>query len=136
MKILIVDDKAENLYLHREAFRGLTERVMRGESGILEFRIVALKGARRWLETHASPLRDASGNVTALLGITRDITARKQAEEKNTAQLAELRLWYGVTLGREDRVMALKDEVDELLRAAGKSPRYTRRESVEDAPQT
>ena len=65
---------------HRAAFRALTERVMGGEPGRLEYQITTLKGARRWVETHASPLRDAAGRVTALLGVTRDITERRQAE--------------------------------------------------------
>jgi PAS domain S-box-containing protein len=65
---------------HRTAFRELTERVMRGESGTLEFQIIGLRGGRRWLETHAAPLRDVTGEVTALLGIMRDITERKRAE--------------------------------------------------------
>ena len=65
---------------HRAAFRALNERVFAGESAVLEFEIVGLKGGRRWLETHASSLRDTTGKVTALLGITRDITVRKQAE--------------------------------------------------------
>ena len=66
---------------HRAEFQALTERVFRGESGILEFRIVGLKGAVRWLETNATPLRDEDGEVTALLGITRDVTARRQIEQ-------------------------------------------------------
>ena len=70
---LVTDD-------HRADFKRLTERVFRGESGTLEFRIVGLKGGHRWLETHAAPLRDSEGNITALLGLTRDITARKNAE--------------------------------------------------------
>ncbi len=65
----------------REPFRRLTEAVFHGESGILEFKMVGLKGTRRWLETHASPLRDQAGAVTALLGITRDITEKKRADE-------------------------------------------------------
>jgi PAS domain S-box-containing protein len=65
---------------HRAAFRELTERVMRGESNTLEFQIVGLKGGRRWLETHASPLTDATGRIVAVLGIARDITEHKQAE--------------------------------------------------------
>lgn len=65
---------------HRQAFKELNEKVFAGGSGTLEFQVVGLKGGRRWLETHANPLRDASGKVTALLGITRDITERKQAE--------------------------------------------------------
>ncbi len=65
----------------RTAFRSLTERVFRGESGSLEFQITGLKGAHRWLKTHATPLRNEQGKVISLLGITRDITERKRAEE-------------------------------------------------------
>jgi len=66
---------------HREAFRQLTERVCRGESGGLEFEIRGLKGTRRWLETRAVPLRRERDGVTELLGVTRDITERRLREE-------------------------------------------------------
>jgi len=66
----------------RAAFIDLHQRVMKGESGKLEFEIEGLKGTRRWLETHAAPMRDDEGNITMLLGITRDITERKHSEEK------------------------------------------------------
>ncbi|MDH3445687.1 MAG: PAS domain S-box protein, partial [Deltaproteobacteria bacterium] len=65
----------------RAAFQSLTERVFRGESGRLEFDIIGLKGTRRTLETHVVPLRDSSGNVISALGVTREITERKQAQE-------------------------------------------------------
>jgi PAS domain S-box-containing protein len=66
---------------HREAFTRLHEKVIGGERETLEFEIVGLKGTQRWLETHAAPLRDAARQVTALLGVTRDVTERKRAEE-------------------------------------------------------
>ncbi|HZV53990.1 MAG TPA: response regulator [Rhodocyclaceae bacterium] len=65
---------------HRQAFRALTRRVFEGGSGKLEFETVGLKGTRRWLTTHAVPLRDPDGNIRALLGVTRDITERKKEE--------------------------------------------------------
>ena len=65
---------------YRGAFRALHRRVLEGESGKLEFEVLGLKGTRRWLETHAAPIRDELGKVTSLLGITRDITEHKQAE--------------------------------------------------------
>jgi two-component system, cell cycle sensor histidine kinase and response regulator CckA len=67
---------------YRRGLRDLTERVFRGESGTAEFEVAGLKGGRRWLETHATPLRDADGAVTAALGITRDITERRLAENR------------------------------------------------------
>ncbi len=66
---------------YRKAFADLHSRVMRGEEGLLEFEVTGLHGARRWVETHAVPLRGASGQVRALLGVTRDITERKRAAE-------------------------------------------------------
>ena len=71
-------------------YRSLTERVFRGESGTLEFRIVSLKGHIRWMETHAVPMRDSNENIIALLGITRDITARKRAESDAQRHQCEL----------------------------------------------
>ena len=67
---------------YRDAFASLHQRVLAGESGTLEFELLGLRGTRRWLETHAAPLRAADGSVLSLLGITRDITVRKHAEEE------------------------------------------------------
>ncbi len=66
---------------HRPAFRDLVEKAFLGESKTLDFQIVGLAGTRRWLATHATPLRDEDGGITAMLGTTRDITERKHAEQ-------------------------------------------------------
>ncbi|KAB8319738.1 GAF domain-containing protein [Tolypothrix campylonemoides VB511288] len=65
---------------HRQDYIALIQRVFQGESGVLEFEIVGLKGTRRWLETHAVPLRDSEREIIALLAVTRDITERKRTE--------------------------------------------------------
>lgn len=67
---------------HRHAFKALSEKTFGGESGMLEFEIVGIKGARRWLETHTAPLRNAQGHIFALLAVARDVTERKRADEK------------------------------------------------------
>lgn len=64
---------------HRPAFAELSERVLSGETGSLEFEIRSIKGTYRWLETHAVPLRDGLGEAK-VLALTRDITARRSAE--------------------------------------------------------
>lgn len=65
----------------REPFAALHRDVMNGNAGTLQFEAVGLKGTRLWLETHAVPMRDAEGRVTALLGLTYDITDKRAAEQ-------------------------------------------------------
>ncbi len=66
---------------HRDLFMQMTERVFRGETGTITFEMTGLHGRKLWLETHAVPLRNDKDEIIALLGITRDVTERKQAEE-------------------------------------------------------
>lgn len=73
-----------------EIYRENMRRVFSGEAVIYEFRAITLKNRIAWMETHAAPLRDARGNIYALLGITRDITEHKQAEEQSRRHQTEL----------------------------------------------
>ena len=47
-----------------------------------EYRVVRPDGEVRWVRTHAFPVKDASGEVVRIAGITSDITGRKAAEEE------------------------------------------------------
>jgi PAS domain S-box-containing protein len=75
---------------YRNAFRDLTERVCRGESGSIEYEIEGLKGTRRWLELYAAPLKDSAEKRTVLLGIAQDTTGRKLAEAMRAADREKL----------------------------------------------
>lgn len=66
---------------YRDSYLALQNRVMKGETGTLEFEIRGLKGTRRWLETHAAPLTDSTDGTFMMLAVTRDITQRKQTEQ-------------------------------------------------------
>jgi two-component system cell cycle sensor histidine kinase/response regulator CckA len=66
---------------YRDAFKKLTEDVFQGTSGNLTFEVSGARGRRLWLETHAVPLRNENDDIIALLGITRDVTEKKKAEE-------------------------------------------------------
>lgn len=65
---------------YREPLAEAAWRIFAGEQAEIEYEIVGLKGTHRWLATNAVPLRDEKGEITAVLGITRDVTAHKLAE--------------------------------------------------------
>jgi PAS domain S-box-containing protein len=75
---------------HRIAFANLTKKVLAGNTETLEFKAVGLKGTRRWLETHAVPMRNQTGKITSVLGVTRDITERKRAEYEKALLAAQI----------------------------------------------
>jgi PAS domain S-box-containing protein len=59
------------------------------------------------------------------MGMIRDITERRQTEEAIQTQLSELRRWHVMTLGREEHIISLKREINELLARHGLPPRYS-----------
>lgn len=67
---------------YRQVFQGLLEDVFQGRRGMLEFEIIGLKGRRRFMETHAVPLRNNEQNIIAMLSLTHDVTQRKLAEQE------------------------------------------------------
>ncbi|MFT4975138.1 MAG: PAS domain S-box-containing protein, partial [Myxococcota bacterium] len=68
----------------RDAYRELHEAVLRGESRSLQFKLIGLKGAHRWMETTAVPFRGDDGEFIHL-AITRDISEWKRREEELAA---------------------------------------------------
>jgi PAS domain S-box-containing protein len=56
-----------------------------------------LPSGNRWNDTLLVPLRDRSGRITGVLGITRDITQRKAAEEALFQANKKLNLLSGIT---------------------------------------
>jgi diguanylate cyclase (GGDEF)-like protein/PAS domain S-box-containing protein len=88
----VIGQKTCNLMMpeYRDAFSALVKRVFEGEPDNLKFEMQGLKGSRLWMDTHAVPLRDSSGHVTALLAVTRDITEHKLSETARQEALDRL----------------------------------------------
>ena len=108
----------------RDAFEEMHRRVLAGSSELGAFEVRGCGGESRWLEIQAGPLLDGRNEVEAAICITRDITGCKATERQVLGQLDELQRWRTVTLGREERILALKDEVNALLAELGRSARY------------
>jgi diguanylate cyclase (GGDEF)-like protein/PAS domain S-box-containing protein len=91
---------------YRARFAELHRTVMSGGTASLEFEIQGRRGTRRWLETHAAPLRDKGGGIWAHLGIARDISTRKRAESSQ----AQAQLFRGL-LDRANDLIYVADAV-------------------------
>ncbi len=104
----------------------LAKRFARGDIGYytVEKRYVHPDGRVQWVELTSRFYIDPATNRRVILTILIDIAARKEAEARLQQQLEELRRWHQATLGREDRIMELKREVNALLTRAGQPPRY------------
>jgi PAS domain S-box-containing protein len=68
------------------------------------------------------------GPELQIVAFALDLTERKRAENQIRRQLEELQRWQSVMLDREDRVQALKREVNDLCRRAGEPARYPSQE--------
>lgn len=84
----------------------------------------ASDGHQETLETIKAPVLDVDGRLIGVLGIARDITERQQMQLDQQSRFDELSRWQGVILGREDRILELKREVNALLIKHGAEPRY------------
>lgn len=101
---------------HRKSFIDLIKNVLEGGSGQLEYQIRGFKGTRRWLETHAVPLRDARHNIIAALSITRDISLQKERDEQLKDLNAQLRQLtdHLEQVREEERISIAREIHDEL----------------------
>ena len=72
----------------------------------------------------ATVIKDMSGDSIGYQSAVLDITERKRVEEELQERMNELEIVYRATLGREERVIELKQEVNELLEQLGKNRKY------------
>ncbi len=95
-----------------------------------QYRLNLADGRTIWVEGEASPEAAPDGGVR-WHGHIRDITVRKKTELLLHEQIDELHRWQRTMLGREGRIIAIKQEVNELLARSGQPPRYAEQSSEE-----
>jgi PAS domain S-box-containing protein len=108
----------------RDAYREMHERVCQGDSVVADYEIIGLTGVRRWVESHAAPLRNTDSSVIAHLAITHDVTERKRSEES-------LKLFRALIDQSNDAIEVIDPNTFRLLdcnQSAYQSLGYTREE--------
>ena len=89
-----------------------------------ENEIVTRSGVRLLVHWNNTLLRDENQRLAGSFSLGEDITERKLAQEKIHEQVDELMRWQAVMLGREERMLQLKAEVNEQLARQGELARY------------
>jgi|GEM_PF-4289572 len=111
----------EDTALYRAAFEHAAHT---GAPLDVDLRLISKDGTLKYCHVKGICVVDEAGQPRRIIGTIMDITVRKQAEEQTNKQLDELRRWHAVTLGREDRIGALKREVNALAARLGEQQPY------------
>ncbi len=98
--------------------------VLAGQAVEYDMALPSTKNGTRYVHAAYAPERDASGQVFGVVAAIVDITERQQAEQQIRAQLDELLHWQELMVGREQRMLELKAEVNELRKRLGEAARY------------
>jgi len=90
----------------------------------LESQWVTKDGNLVFIRESARAIRNEKGKVIYYEGTVEDISDRKKAEQELQKKMQKLEQWHKLTIGREIKMIKLKDEVNKLLENAGKAPKY------------
>ncbi|XXX77538.1 PAS domain-containing protein [Sorangium sp. So ce134] len=101
--------------IHPEDERRYHEFVeqMAAAGGRLTFRIIDRNGRVRWISTHITIQRDEQGSPVAGIGISRDVTTEKLADEEREQLLQQLsaeRMWLNAVIERSPVGIVLLDQ--------------------------
>ncbi|MDP2168056.1 MAG: PAS domain-containing protein [Thermodesulfovibrionales bacterium] len=77
-------------------------------------------GNKVYVSIGAHPIKDSSGSVVQVVETINDVTERKKAEIELKLRVKELEEFYDMAVGRELKMMGLKDEIERLKNLVGK----------------
>lgn len=90
-----------------------------------EYRQMTAQGEFIWIDTQGRAAAwDEHGNPARIVGTHRNITPTKLAEAELRHKMEELERFNNLTVGRELKMIALKSEINELLKSIGEKERY------------
>jgi len=94
------------------------------ESTVFVIEQIRKDGGTIWTEVVLNPIYDANEQLTSYQGVSRDITDRKQAEDALHDTVIELEAFNSFMVGREKRMIELKEEINRLQKELGRPPKY------------
>jgi PAS domain S-box-containing protein len=86
--------------------------------------ILCVDGKLHTFEIIKAPIFDDQRSMQGLVGLATDITNRKQTEEKIKENLDKMQKFHRLAVGRELKMIELKNEINELLADLGREDKY------------
>lgn len=126
----VIGSRIDTLNLIYRDDISIVERTMDRLSGGVERTVVSSNRnytkSREVIECtwYNSVLLDDDGRMKSVMSLVEDITERKRAEEALRATNEELALFNAAMVGRELRMIELKNEINSLCAGVGQAPRY------------
>jgi len=102
-----------------------------GEPYDQEWELITTKGNRRWVHSVAKVNRE-NDKIASISGSFQDITEHKHAEETIKEKVKELERFNYLMTGRENRMIELKQEINDLCLALNLPDRYTAPKKVKE----
>jgi PAS domain S-box-containing protein len=113
----ILNDDQDGYYLFRKMLPAS------GEPQTCDLRMIKSDGSFFWVHLSATLARNADNAPVCRLVLI-DMTERKRAEAELQQTCDELERFNNLVVGRELRMIALKAEINALLKAAGQPDKY------------
>jgi two-component system sensor histidine kinase/response regulator len=107
-----------------EKIRGQERTRSERKSSLYEVSLMRSDGKQVPCLVNASPLFDGGGNKIGSFGMFTDITERRHIEEDLKRNVEELELFNKLAIGREIKMIQLKQEINELLGQLGQAEKY------------
>jgi PAS domain-containing protein len=110
-----------------EPFGSAFRRFLEGGSPTFRFQYRAFDKDRneRWVEAVGTIVeRDEAGRPVRIIGTQQDVTERRAVEMLARERMRELEEFNRVAVGRELRMIELKQQINELLASLGRDRKY------------
>ncbi|MCK4448687.1 MAG: response regulator [Candidatus Marinimicrobia bacterium] len=100
----------------KETFKSAMKALLKGDIDSLEKVLISKVKTEIFIDLNAKPIRNDEGITSGFVFIFKDITEHKQTESELNERLRELESFQRVTVGRELRMIELKEKIKDLER--------------------
>jgi PAS domain S-box-containing protein len=111
-------------HLPRSFYQDLWDTILSGKTWQGEFLNRKKNGDEFWESTSISAIKNEDGDITHFVAVKQDVTERKHMEEEMRQNVEELERFNKLAMGREIKMIQLKEEINALLENVNQGKKY------------